>query len=157
MIKSFRVDHRLLHGQVAFSWTSALGADCILIANDAVMKDDLRKTSIKLAKPAGVKLVIKNVDDSIQAINSGVTDKYKLFIVVESIADAYKLAENCSQIKSLNLGGTKPREGTRNVSKAINVTKEEEQMIKELIDKGIDVEIRMVPNDTSIDAKTVIE
>ena len=49
MIKLFRVDHRLLHGQVAFSWTSALGADCILIANDAVMKDDLRKTSIKLA------------------------------------------------------------------------------------------------------------
>ena len=30
-------------------------------------------------------------------------------------------------------------------------------MIKELIDKGIDVEIRVVPNDTSIDAKTVIE
>ena len=97
MIKLFRVDHRLLHGQVAFSWTSALGADCILIANDAVMKDDLRKTSIKLAKPAGVKLVIKNVDDSIQAINSGVTDKYKLFIVVESIADAYK---TCRELQS---------------------------------------------------------
>ena len=87
--------------------------------------------------------------------NPAATDVYKR--QVESIADAYKLAENCSQIKSLNLGGTKPREGTRNVSKAINVTKEEEQMIKELIDKGIDVEIRMVPNDTSIDAKTVIE
>ena len=40
MIKNLRVDHRLLHGQVAFSWTSALGADCILIACDDVMKDD---------------------------------------------------------------------------------------------------------------------
>ena len=47
MIKCLRVDHRLLHGQVAFSWTSALGADCILIANDDVMKDELRKTTIK--------------------------------------------------------------------------------------------------------------
>lgn len=157
MIKLFRVDHRLLHGQVAFSWTSALGADCILIANDSVMKDDLRKTSIKLAKPAGVKLVIKNIDDSIQALNSGVTDKYKLFIVVESIVDAYKLAKNCPQIKSLNLGGTKPREGTRNVSKAINVTKQEEELIQKMIDQGIDVEIRMVPNDTSIDARSVIQ
>lgn len=157
MIKLFRVDHRLLHGQVAFFWTSALGADCILIANDSVMKDDLRKTSIKLAKPAGVKLVIKNIDDSIQALNSGVTDKYKLFIVVESIADAYELAKNCPQIKSLNLGGTKPREGTRNVSKAINVTKQEEELIQKMIDQGIDVEIRMVPNDTSIDARSVIQ
>lgn len=157
MIKLFRVDHRLLHGQVAFSWTSTLGADCILIANDAVMKDDLRKTSIKLAKPAGVKLVIKNIEDSIQALNSGVTDKYKLFIVVESVDDAYKLASNCKQIKSLNLGGTKPREGTRNISKAINVTQHEEGLIKEMIDQGIDVEIRMVPSDTSIDARTVIQ
>ena len=27
MIKLLRVDHRLLHGQVAFSWTTNLGAD----------------------------------------------------------------------------------------------------------------------------------
>lgn len=48
MIKLLRVDHRLLHGQVAFSWKNAVEADCILIACDAVMKDDLRKTSIKM-------------------------------------------------------------------------------------------------------------
>ena len=85
MIKNLRVDHRLLHGQVAFSWTSALGADCILIANDLVMKDEIKKMAIKMAKPQGVKLVIKSVEDGIKAINSGVTDKYKLFIIVESV------------------------------------------------------------------------
>ena len=37
-IKLLRVDHRLLHGQVAFSWKNAVEADCILIACDAVMK-----------------------------------------------------------------------------------------------------------------------
>ena len=85
MIKLLRVDHRLLHGQVAFSWTQFLGVDCILIANDSLMQDELRKTTIKLAKPQGVKVVMKNIQDSIDAINSGVTDKYKLFVVVESI------------------------------------------------------------------------
>jgi len=49
------------------------------------MNDELRKTTIKLAKPPEVKLVIKNIADSIEAIKSGVTDKYKLFIVVESV------------------------------------------------------------------------
>ncbi len=44
MIVFLRVDHRLLHGQVAFSWTQYVGADCILIANDSVPNDDLRKT-----------------------------------------------------------------------------------------------------------------
>ena len=84
MIKLLRVDHRLLHGQVAFSWSSHIGCDCILIANDSVLLDDLRLTTVKLAKPIGVKLVIKSIEDSIKAIKSGVTDKYKLFIVVES-------------------------------------------------------------------------
>ena len=82
MITLLRVDHRLLHGQVAFSWTQYVGADCILIANDSVPEDELRKTTIKLAKPPSVKLVIKNINDSIEAIKSGVTDKYKVLISV---------------------------------------------------------------------------
>ena len=38
--------------------------DRISFANDAVMKDEIRKASIKLAKPQGVKLVIKNIEES---------------------------------------------------------------------------------------------
>ncbi|MGK0551971.1 PTS sugar transporter subunit IIB [Enterococcus faecalis] len=152
MIKLVRVDHRLLHGQVAFSWTQALGADCILIANDDVPQNDIRKTTIKLAKPAGVKLVIKNINDSIDALKSGVTDKYKLFIVVESIADAYQMAKAVPEIKAINLGGMKVRENTRNISKAINITQEEEGMVKELVDAGREVEIRQVPNDKKVAA-----
>ena len=157
MILNTRVDHRLLHGQVAFSWTTALGADCILIANDDVMQNPTRKSVIKLAKPAGVKLVIKTVKDAIEAINSGVTDKYRLFVVVESIGDAYALATQCEQVKAINLGGTKPREDTRNIAKAIYVTPEEETQLKDLFDRGIEVEIRMVPLDASIDARTVLK
>lgn len=97
MIVLTRVDHRLLHGQVAFSWTQTIGADCILIANDDVPTNEIRKTTIKLAKPQGVKLVIKSIDDSIAALKSGVTDKYKLFIVVESIEDAYKPGRSVSR------------------------------------------------------------
>ena len=127
MLKLLRVDHRMLHGQVAFSWTNNIDADCILIANDGVAGDELRKTTMKLAKPQGVKLVIKNIADSITALNFGVTDKYKLFIVVESVEDAYKLTKNVSFIKSINLGGVKSKEGTRNISKAVNLLPEEKK------------------------------
>lgn len=157
MIILTRVDHRLLHGQVAFSWTQSLGADCILIANDDVPTNDLRKTTIKLAKPQGVKLVIKNIEDSIEAINSGVTDKYKLFIVVESIEDAFKLAENCPDIKKINLGGTKATNETQNISKSVNITQAEIEIIKELDKLGVNVEIRMVPGEKSIRAVSVLK
>ncbi|BFQ95077.1 PTS sugar transporter subunit IIB [Enterococcus cecorum] len=156
MIKLLRVDHRLLHGQVAFSWTSHLSADCILIANDDVAVNELRKMTIKLAKPSGVKLVIKSVEDSIKAINSGVTDKYKLFIVVESIEDAYRLVSNCKIITKINLGGTKASSNTKNISKSINVTEKEIDLIKNMDESGIDVNIQMVPSDRKIKAISII-
>ena len=147
MITLLRVDHRLLHGQVAFSWTQYVGADCILIANDSVPGDELRKTTIKLAKPPSVKLVIKNVNDSIEAIKSGVTDKYNLFIVVESVNDAWRIASAVEGIKSINLGGIKAKEGSKNISKAINLLPEEIEQLQQLVGKGVEVEIRQVPND----------
>ena len=156
MVLMTRVDCRLLHGQTAVSWTSGLGADCILIANDAVVKDDLRKTTMKLAKPSGTKLVIKNIEDSITALNSGVTDKYKLFIVVESLADAAKLSLAVPAVDKVNLGLVKAKEGTRNISKSINVLPEEEILIRKMVEAGIEVEIRQVPNDKKVNAVSVL-
>ncbi len=145
MITLLRVDHRLLHGQVAFSWTQYVGADCILIANDSVPGDELRKTTIKLAKPPSVKLVIKNINDSIEAIKRGVTDKYNLFIVVESVNDAWRIASAIDEIKSINLGGIKAKEGSKNISKAINLLPTEIEQLQQLVGKGVEVEIRQGP------------
>ncbi|MCM3538966.1 PTS sugar transporter subunit IIB [Priestia endophytica] len=156
MIKLLRVDHRLLHGQVAFSWTQNIGADCILIANDDVPVNELRKTTIKLAKPHGVKLVIKNIEDSIKALKSGITDKYKLFIVVESVSDAERIVSAYSEIKQVNLGGIKAREGARNISKAVNLLPEEEELIRKMVTQGVEVEIRQVPNDRRVLAQHVL-
>lgn len=157
MIKLLRIDHRLLHGQVAFSWTSYLQADCILIASDNVVKDQLRLTTIKLAKPSGVKLVIKNIEDSIKAIVEGKTDQYKLFIVVESVEDAVKIVRAVKIIKSINLGGTKPKEDTISISRVVHLTKDEINIINQLSNEGIQIEIRQVPNDTKLDAINLIK
>lgn len=148
MIKLVRVDHRLVHGQVAVSWFNSLDVNTIFVVNDDVAKDDFRKSAIRLAKPENSKLVMKSVDDSIKAINSGVTDKYKMLIVVESVADAVKLINNTGdKIKGLNLGGTKPRENTKNYSKTINLTDEEATKLADLQNKGVEVWIQQVPGE----------
>ncbi|MBE6119874.1 MAG: PTS sugar transporter subunit IIB [Erysipelotrichaceae bacterium] len=152
MIKLTRVDHRLLHGQVAFSWTKFLDTDCILIVSDSLVKDELKMNAMRMAKPTGVKLVMKSIKDSISAINSGVTDKYNLFIIVESVEDAYKLAQSCSTIKQINLGGMKASEERHQISKAVFVSAHDEVLLKELNGKGIEVFTQLVPNDSKQDA-----
>ena len=148
MIKLTRIDHRLLHGQVAFSWTKFLDSDCILIANDELMKDELKMSAMRMAKPTGVKLVMKSIDDSIKALNSGVTDKYKLFIIVASVEDAYRLCKAVDRVKTINVGGMKQREDRRQISKAVFISDEDEKMLRELNDQGIELEVRLVPGDT---------
>jgi len=154
MIELLRVDHRLLHGQVAVAWFGSLDVNTILVANDSVSGDEFRKSAIRLAKPDEAKLVMKSVDDSIKAINSGVTDKYKMLVVVESVDDAKKLIDGTNNtIKSLNLGGTKPREGTKNYSKTINLTDAEVDTLKGLKDEGTDVYIQQVPSESKQEFK----
>lgn len=147
MIQLLRVDHRLLHGQVVFSWCSQLNPNCILIANDDVVNDEVRKAALKLGKPGDAKLVIKNIKDSVRAINEGKTDKYSLLIVTANIADAVTLAKSCDRIESINLGGTKAVPGTHPLSNMVNVTDEEEELLKGAVKDGIEVFIQAVPSD----------
>ncbi len=156
MIKLVRVDHRLIHGQVAFTWTKFLSTDCILIASDELLKDDLRMAGLRMAKPSNVKLVMKSIDDSAKALNSGVTDKYNLLILCESVEDVYRLAKQVPTITSINLGGTKSGDDRKNISKAVNVSQEDMKMIKELSEEGRSVFVQLVPDDDSTDVMKLI-
>ena len=120
MIQMIRVDYRLLHGQVAVSWTSALGADCILLVSDTVLNDKLRLQALSLAKPEGCKVVVKNTEDAVKALQSGVTDKYKLFVVCETIQQAGAVAKAMG-VKKINLGNVAFSEDARRSRRACSL------------------------------------
>ena len=74
---------------------------------------------------------------------------------MRSVKDAYELMTK-ADIHSVTLGGTKATSETKNISKAVNLTDEEASLVKELIERGDEVEIRMVPTEKKIMAKDVI-
>ncbi len=147
MIKLLRVDHRLLHGQVAVTWASAMKANCIFIVGDKVANDQVWRTTLKLGKPQGCKLVIKDMKHAIEAINSGVTDKYRMIVCVQTIAEAKQLADGCSQIKSINLGNTRKTSTTKEVTRQIFLEESDVEMLKELDARGIEIEYRALADD----------
>lgn len=156
MILLTRVDHRLLHGQVATSWVNGLGSDCIFCVGDKVANDPVWKTTLKMGKPTGCKLVIKDMAHAIEAINSGVTDKYRMIICVRSIEDAKLLIDGCPQIKSLNLGNTLESPTTKQISRQIFLEPEEAEMLKELGGRGVEVEIRALAADKKENALALL-
>ncbi|PXY86007.1 PTS sugar transporter subunit IIB [Lactobacillus melliventris] len=156
MIKMLRVDYRLVHGQVAFAWTNFLSADAILLANDDVAKDDFRKRVLNLAKPNGVKLIFKSIADSLKAIKSGVTEKYKVFIVVENVQDAYVMAEGTDEIKLIDIGLVADRENTKNITKSVYVNEKEIQQLTELENKGVEVVVKQAPTDRDVQFSSLV-
>lgn len=156
MIKITRVDHRLLHGQVAFAWIQAVGANCILIANDDVASDDLRMAALRMAKPAGVKLVMKSIGDSAEALNSGVTDKYDLFIITETIADVYRLASLAPCVTEINIGGARPQDDRQRISAAVCVSDDDRRKLRLLIEAGKHCYIQQVPSESPVDILELI-
>jgi len=148
MIKLIRIDDRLVHGQVAFTWVPALGVDCLLVANDKVAKDEFQKMTLGLAKPANTKLLIKSVADSITYLNDEKSRNFKILVIINSVKDAAAIATGVSDIKSINFGGIRGKDGSKLISKAVAVTGEDITLIKELLAKDIELEIRQVPTDS---------
>ena len=157
MIQFVRIDHRLLHGQVLYSWLKSIVCDTILIANDSVAVSESKKNGLRLAKPANKKLVMKSIDDSIHAIQSGLTDKYHLFIVVESVHDVYRLVKGVSGITSITLGGTLATSKSRPVFSQINLDEHDIKELKEIAESGVEIEYRLVPGDTKVNVNKRLE
>ena len=148
MIKLVRIDDRLVHGQVAFTWVPAVGADCLIVANDKAATDEFLKMTLGLAKPPNTKLVIKSLRDTAAILNDEKYKNLKILVLVNSVGDAHSLSDSVSTITSINFGGIRAREGSRLISKAIAVTEDDIILIRQMLDKGIELEIRQVPTDT---------
>jgi fructoselysine and glucoselysine-specific PTS system IIB component len=147
MIKLTRIDDRLLHGQVSFTWVPALSVDTVIVANDKTAKDEFLKMTMNLAKPSGIKILIKSIADTIAFLLEEKNTKLKVLILISSIKDAAILSAGLSEIKSVNFGGIRGKEGSRLISKAIAITDDDIPMLRQMIRQGIELEIRQVPTE----------
>ncbi len=156
MIKLTRIDDRLVHGQVAFTWVPSLGIDCLIVANDKVAKDDFLKMTMNLAKPPSARLLIFTVENAKALLNDPKSRNLKVLLLVSSINDACELANSLPEIQSVNFGGIRMKEGARLISKAIAVSEEDITTISKMLEKGLELEIRQVPTDKKIIVKDLI-
>jgi len=70
MIECLRIDDRLLHGQVITKWLTRYDPDAIVIADDGVARDEIAKMALRIAKPDGMKMSIRSVEEAIGLLNS---------------------------------------------------------------------------------------
>ena len=149
MIKALHMDDRLIHGQVAISWTRSVDANVILVISDTVVNDNMRKMALKMAVPPAVKYGFRSVEDGIAFLQGPESAKYKILALVDDPIAAAKvaLAEKDS-ITRLTVGGI--RKDAPHYYSMLNLTDEDVAALLSISDAGIPVEYLPTPADKAV-------
>lgn len=151
-----RIDNRLIHGQVATMWTSTVGANLLLVANDAVSKDEFRQNLMDMAAPAAAQTRYFSIEKTINIIHKA-SPSQMIAIICENPQDVLKLVEGGVPIKKVNIGNMHMAEGKHQISKAVCVDQSDIDAFKRLKDLGVELEIRRVPSESAEDINKLFE
>ncbi|TQI68259.1 PTS sugar transporter subunit IIB [Clostridium sp. KNHs216] len=149
-----RIDDRLIHGQVMTAWMKVMPAKKIIIVDDKVAADDFMKDVLEMAAPAGVKMNICSVEQAIGILDQGLS--VPTIMLAKTPLTLKALIDGGVELKAINIGGIGMKEGRKTLYKNIAVTEEERQILKDFIQKGIDVKIQIIPAEKVIDLKNIL-
>lgn len=152
-----RIDSRLLHGQVATAWTKTVKPTRIIVVSDGVAKDELRKNLIEQAAPPGVKANVVPVDKMIQVAKDPRFGNTKAMLLFETPQDALRAIEGGVDVKELNIGSMAHSVGKIAVSKVLSLGKDDVKTFETLKAKGIQFDVRKVPNDSKENMDDIIK
>lgn len=156
MIKFIRIDHRLLHGQVVFSWSKSLQINRILVVNDEAANDEFKKMSLELSKPQGIKLNIFTVENTLTKISKIEALSENIMMIFGNTKDVRQFCESYSNVKEINYGVIIKKEGSKQFSNAIFLTENEIEDAKVLKSMGIKQFMQQVPTSKKEDLNTMI-
>jgi PTS system mannose-specific IIB component len=152
-----RIDTRLLHGQVATTWTKTVKPDRIIVVSDNVAHDDLRKQMIENAAPPGTHANVVPIDKMIKVDKDPRFGDTHAIILFENPQDALRAIKGGVQIKQLNLGSIAHEIGKVVVTKSVAMGQQDVDDIEELMKMGITFDVRKVPSDSKEDIKGMLE
>ncbi len=149
MIVLVRIDDRLLHGQIAYSWKSALKYDAIIVANSSAANDEIRKGAIKLAVPSGVRLAVREVESACELTKNEKLVNMKVLVIVGSTEDALTFYQNIDEKPVLNVGGIQKGEDKRVFSKAVYMKESDIENLDMIEKLGVEIQVQEIPSTTS--------
>lgn len=142
-----RIDTRLLHGQVATSWTKSTNPDRIIVVSDDVAEDELRKTMIEQAAPPGVKAHVVPIWKMAEIYKDPRFGLTKAMLLFQTPQDALNLINLGVDLDELNLGSMAHSQGKAYVTSTVSMGEEDIETFEEILDKDVKIDVRKVPGD----------
>ena len=155
-ITVFRIDDRLIHGQIVTAWLHYADAKQIVVADDKAANDTFSQSLLKMATPKGINLKIVDLFEGKKLVEGTDSDDKTLFLVRGPI-EANLVLENNDVVKTINVGNLNMRKGKEKILDNLWVYEEDIKAFQYLDEKQINLEYRTVPNDQSQSVVSLIE
>ena len=157
-VTNFRIDDRLIHGQIVTQWIADSAAKRIVVADDRAAADTTQQMLLKLTVPGGISLDILTIADAAELLARDESEQNVLLIVRNPKA-AYELVEAGFSPKSVNVGNisnSRSEVGRKRLLAFIYVEPDDVAYLRKLMERGIELEIRAVPADRPIDVDELL-
>jgi mannose/fructose/N-acetylgalactosamine-specific phosphotransferase system component IIB len=152
----YRIDDRLIHGQVVEGWFHYLRPDRLIVADDEAAGSPFQRNLMELVVPYGVKTEILTVHEAVQRCLEGAFSDSRaivLFRLPQHFLEAIHLGLSIDRV---NLGGLHGMGRTRFLDKGVLASERDLQDLQAIMETGVNIEVRPVPSEPAVDLKGMI-
>lgn len=139
----YRIDERLVHGQVMAVWLGKTGANNVTVVDEYEAKDAFMQQVYRLAAPANVTVDVVGVEDFRQRI--GLNDGKKSIVLFKGPKQSH--AALCEGVapSELIIGNISNKPGSKKLTKFAYLTDKDRELLNELRAAGWRVSIQLLP------------
>ena len=145
MIALYRVDDRLIHGQVVVGWGQPLDIEFIVLVDENVACCDWEQDLYRMGVPPEMELIFADVDSAIRDHAKYSSDKRKGIVVTPDVPTMQRLVYGVPYIREVNIGGIHHREGRVQKLRYVFLAPDEEVQLRAMSQSGVKVTAQDVP------------
>ena len=143
----YRIDERLVHGQIIEAWLPYLKASCLVIANDGLLGNDLRRHIMLMAVPSKVRTEFLSLKELPSFLASFQESRLNALILFAACGDAQRAYALGVPMEVCNIGNIHYSAEKRRLSAHVAISPEEESCLRFLQNQGVMLDFRSVPAD----------
>ena len=142
----YRIDDRLIHGQVVVGWGQPLDIGFIVLVDDEVACSDWEQELYRMGTPPEMDVYVHSVDEAANQLPKYVEDERPGILLTGDIGSMLRLVQQSGgSIKNVNVGGIHHRTDRKQRLRYVFLSPAEEQLLRELADTGANVTAQDVP------------
>lgn len=140
-----RVDDRSIHGQVVVGWGQALGAELIVLVDDAVRQSQWEQELYRMGVPPGMQLEFISLADAPARLAQIAESRCRAIVLAANIDTMVRLCGMTPCIRRVNIGGVHYGPGRRERLPYVFLSDEEAAALQRLAERGVEVSAQDVP------------